>query len=245
MNRVGSALVREPQDGAPVALDLGSLRRVTPISDVYGLDRGSPIDRYYIDGFLSRHSSSVRGHVLEIADDRYTLQFGGDRVERLDILHAPPGNEAATIVADLTDAPAIADETFDCVICTQTLLLIYDVPAAIRTLHRILKPGGVALATVPGVSRICQPEDQIWGDWWRFTTRSIRRLFEETFEPEYVAVEAHGNVLACAAQLYGIAAEELTAPELDHRDPNFETLLTVRAEKRSGPGSATAAAADA
>jgi SAM-dependent methyltransferase len=217
---------------APGELDLGSLRRLTPISDDYGLDRGSPIDRYYVEGFLADHAGDVRGRVLEIADDRYARQFGGERVQQLDTLHAPPSNGTATIVADLTDARQIADAAYDCAIVTQTLMYIYDVRAAIRTLHRILAPGGVVFATVPGVSRICGPENAIWGDWWRFTAISIRRLFEEAFHPDDVTVAAYGNVLSAAGQLYGIAAEELTAEELDHRDPNFEVLLAVRARKR-------------
>jgi SAM-dependent methyltransferase len=227
---------RERPDPAPVpppgSLDLGSLRRVTPISDDYGLDRGSPIDRYYIADFLGRHAGDVRGRVLEIADDRYAREFGGDRVGHLDLLHAPPATPEATIVADLADGRQIPSDAFDCAIVTQTLTYVYDVRAAIRTLHRILAPGGVVFVTVPGVSRICGPENAIWGDWWRFTSNSIRRLFEEAFHPDEVAVEAHGNVLAAAAALYGIAAEELTREELDHRDPNFEVLLTVRARKR-------------
>jgi SAM-dependent methyltransferase len=170
--------------------------------------------------------------VLEINDDRYTKRYGGDRVTRLDILHPDEGNPQATIVADLASAPQIPDDSFDCAICTQTLMYLYDVAAAVSTLHRILAPGGVVFVTVPGVSRITQPEDEIWGDWWRFTTRSIRRLFEDAFgEGEAVTVETYGNVLTATAQLYGLAAEELTPQELDHRDPNFEVLLAVRAQK--------------
>lgn len=214
-------------------IDLGDLRRVTPISTDYGLDRGTPIDRYYIDGFLARNSLDVRGRVMEINDDRYTRQFGGDRVERTDILFAGEGNPDATIVADLSDAPQIPDDTFDCAICTQTLMYIYEVGAAIRTLHRILAPGGVVFASVPGVSKITGPEDEVWGDWWRFTARSIGRLFEEPFGRGAVTVEVYGNVLAAAAQLYGLAAEDLTAEELDHRDPSYEVLLCVRAQKLS------------
>ena len=55
-----------------------------------------------------------------------------------------------TITADLTDAPQISSDTFDCVIITQTLQMIYDLPTLMRTLHRILKPGGVVLATGSG-----------------------------------------------------------------------------------------------
>jgi SAM-dependent methyltransferase len=214
-------------------LDLGDLRRVTPISDIYGLDRGNPIDRYYGEHFLDAYASDVRGRVLEVNDDRYAQRYGAGRVTKLDIVHPDEGNPQATIVADLADAPQIADDSFDCIICTQTLMYLYDIAAGTRTLNRVLAPGGVVLVTVPGVSRITQPEDEIWGDWWRFTTRSIRRLFEEAFGgPEQVTVATYGNVLTAAAQLYGLAAEELTSQELDHRDPNFEVLLAVRAQKR-------------
>jgi SAM-dependent methyltransferase len=206
---------------------------VTPISENYGLERGTPIDRYYIDRFLGRHAEDVRGRAMEINDDRYTRQFGGDRVEKIDIVFAGEGNPDATIVADLTHAPHIPDDSFDCAILTQTLMYIYDVRAAIATLHRTLAPGGVVLVSVPGVSKITGPEDEIWGDWWRFTSRSIGRLFEESFGHDAVTVEAYGNVLSAAAQLYGLAAEDLTPEELDHRDASYEVLLCVRAQKLS------------
>jgi SAM-dependent methyltransferase len=225
--------MKRPSFRRPRGVDLGDLRRVTPISADYGLDRGSPIDRYYIDDFLTHNAADIRGRVMEINDARYTGQYGGDRVERSDILFAGEGNPDATIVADLVRAPQIPDGSFDCAILTQTLMYIYDVDAAIATLHRTLAPGGVVLASVPGVSKITGPEDAIWGDWWRFTSRSIRRLFEESFGEGAVTVEAYGNVLTAAAQLYGLAAEDLTRQELDHRDPSYEVLLCVRAEKVS------------
>jgi SAM-dependent methyltransferase len=230
---VRRALEKMRQRRSASALDLGDLRRVTPISDIYGLDRGNPIDRYYGEHFLDAYASDVRGRVLEVNDDRYAQRYGAGRVTKLDIIHPGEGNPQATIVADLADAPQIADDSFDCIICTQTLMYLYDIAAGTRTLNRVLAPGGVVLVTVPGVSRITQPEDEIWGDWWRFTTRSIRRLFEEAFGgPEQVTVATYGNVLTAAAQLYGLAAEDLTSQELDHRDPNFEVLLAVRAQKR-------------
>jgi SAM-dependent methyltransferase len=214
------------------SLRLGSLRRVTPISGNYGFDRGTPVDRYYIDRFLTRHARDVRGRVLEVGDAAYTRGFGGERVESVDVLHVEEGNPEATIVADLADAPQIPDGRFDCVICTQTLLLVYDVQAAVRTLHRILRPGGVVLATVPGVSRICREEAEAWGDFWRFTSMSAQRLFEEPFGSGAVQVEAYGNVLAAVGMLHGIAAEELGARGLDSRDRDYEVLIGVRAERR-------------
>ena len=66
---------------------------------------------------------------------------------------------------------------------------------------------------------------------WRFTTLSARRLFGEVFPTENVTVEAYGNVLVAVAFLHGLAAEELRQEELDHRDPDYEVLITVRAVK--------------
>src|SRR5262249_4673712 len=98
-------------------------------------------------------------------------------------------------------------------------------------LYRILKPGGILLVTVPGISHICRPDADLYGDYWRFTTWSMRRLFDEFFAPANVTVEAYGNVLSSIAFLEGVAAEELKQHELQMRDPNYELLVTVRARK--------------
>ncbi|HZS05715.1 MAG TPA: methyltransferase domain-containing protein [Blastocatellia bacterium] len=211
----------------------GSLRRVTPICRDFGFSRGQPVLRYYIENFLAAHAGDVRGHVLELGDDSYTVRFGGGRVTGSDVLHVETGHAGVTIVADLTAAPQIANETFDCVIFTEALHFIYDFRAALETLYRILKPGGVLLATFPGVSlQICRAEADRWGDYWRFTTYSARRLFEEVFPPPNVHVEAHGNVLAAVASLHGLAAGELRREELDYHDRDYEVLIVVRAVKQ-------------
>jgi glycosyltransferase involved in cell wall biosynthesis len=215
---------------APGGIQFGTLRRVTPVSRMWGYDRGLPIDRYYIENFLARQAGDIRGRVLEIEDNTYTRRFGGHRVTRSDILHVVEGNPLATIVGDLTDAPQIPSNIFDCIILTQTLQLIYEVRAAIRTLHRILRPGGVVLATFPGIS---QNNDRDWSnDWyWGFTPLSGRRLFEESFDSENVKIEATGNVLSAISFLYGISAGELTREELNYAERGYEVTITVRASK--------------
>jgi SAM-dependent methyltransferase len=212
-------------------LCLGQFRRITPISHAWGFDRGLPIDRYYIEDFLAGRAEDIRGHVLEIMDATYTWRFGGKRVQKSDVLHASEGNPNATIVADLSRANEIPSATFDCIIFTQTLLFIYDVRSVIDTLHRILKPGGIVLGTVPGITKISREDMRRSGQYWSFTTLSIQRLLEEAFPTERVEVKAYGNVLTAAAFLYGLAAEELRKTELDHRDPDYEVIITFRAAK--------------
>ncbi len=191
---------------APVNnVDFGDFRRLTPLDDKFGYSRGLPIDRYYIENFLARHANDIRGRVLEIGDDSYTRRFGGDRVTRRDVLHILEDAPGATFIGDLTHGEHIPSEVFDCFILTQTLHMIYDLRAALQTIHRILKPGGVVLVTVPCISQIDRYD---WGgDWfWGFTHIVARRLFEEIFPAENVEVEGHGNVLTATAFLQGLAA---------------------------------------
>jgi len=135
----------------------------------------------------------------------------------------------------LSHADHLPSDVFDCIVLTQTLQFIYDTRAALRTLYRILKPGGVVLATVPGITRIDHTE---WTDswFWSFTTAGTRRLFEEVFPPDQILVQTYGNVLTATAFLQGLAADDLHVDELDHRDRDYEVLITVRAQKpRSSP----------
>ena len=208
----------------------GSFRRVTPIHSGFSSSRGNYIDRYYIERFLAAHSIDVTGHVLELSGDEYTRRFG-TKVTKSDVLDVRADHKPATIVADLTDADHLPSDLFDCIIFTQSLHFIYDFRAALRTLYRTLKPGGVLLASAPGITPISAEEMEYCGDFWRFTSLSLRRVFEEVFPAELVEVRSEGNVLAATAFLHGLAAEELRADELDYQDPRYEVSILVRAAK--------------
>jgi SAM-dependent methyltransferase len=228
---VGSLDTNRPDDVPRVGhVDFGGLRRTTPISREWGSDRGRPVDRYYVEKFLRRHAADIHGRVVGIGDGGYTRLFGGDRVSRSDVLTIETDNPEATLVADLADAPQLSADTFDCMICPQTLQLIYDLPAAIRTTHRILKPGGIVLATVPGITHI---GDARWAEsWcWSLTRSSATRLFGEAFGAQNVQVVAYGNVLAAISFLVGLADHELRHDELDEFDPAYEVVIGVRAVK--------------
>jgi hypothetical protein len=216
----------------PTQRETLGLTRLEPVSRTFGFDRGKPVDRWYIERFLAAHADEVRGRVLEVAETTYTEWYGGDDVTRSDVLYAAPGNPAATVVGNLATGEGLPREAYDCFVMTQTLQVIYDVAAAVRGTREVLAPSGVLLGTVPGISQISREDRRDWGDWWRFTSDSARRLFAEAYGPENVEVEAHGNVLSAACFLYGLAAEELSEEELAHRDPDFDFLMTIRAVKR-------------
>jgi SAM-dependent methyltransferase len=217
-------------------VNFGDLLRTTPVSPIFGIDRGFPIERYYIEKFLNRHRGDVRGRCLEMGDATYINKFGDDRVTQIDVMHVVAGNPAATIVADLTSASHVPSDTFDCIIFTQSLQMIYDMHAALQHLHRILKPGGVLLLTSHGISKIGRRLGRDgWGEYWRITTQSAERLFSDTFPGADIDVGSYGNVLTSCCCLHGIVAEEVSSEDLDINDPDFEVIVTIRARK-GGPG---------
>jgi SAM-dependent methyltransferase len=207
---------------------LGTIRRTTPLSDHYGRERGTPVDRYYIEQFLTTERATITGRVLEVLNRDYTERFG-TALERSDVLDVDPGNADATIIADLAAADAIPTGSFDCFILTQTLQYIYDLEAAVAHSHRILRPGGTVLCSVPTVSRIGRLE--LSSEYWRLTAAACARLFGDAFAGGEVSVRARGNVLAAVAFLMGMAAEELSTRELERDDPFYSLVVTVRATK--------------
>ncbi|HYC86142.1 MAG TPA: methyltransferase domain-containing protein, partial [Chryseosolibacter sp.] len=214
----------------PGKVNAGDFQRVTPFSFDFGFDRGGPVDRFYIENFLEANREHVTGSVLEIGDNAYTMRFGGDRVKRSDILHVDSRNEKATYIGDITHVPEIPSGFFDCIIFTQTLHLIYDFKSAVQTCHRILKPGGCLLLTVPGISQVDYGE---WKDYWlwSFTDTSIRRLLSESFQEKNVHVKSYGNVYVATAFLYGMGLPEVKKDFLFYHDPAYQVLISARAVK--------------
>jgi len=212
------------------AVNLGDLRQREPISRNFGYERGRPVDRPYIERFLDNHAADIKGRVLEIGDNAYTLRFGGSRVEKSEVLHVDPDAPGVTYVTDIASGAGIPDGIFDCIVFTQTLHLIYELRHAVDTLYRVLKPGGVLLITVPGVSCIDSGE---WGDtwFWSFTPASLRRLMSDRFGAEGVEITTYGNVLTATAFLYGLAERDLQAEDYQHQDPQFPVIVAGRVVK--------------
>jgi len=214
-----------------IKVEFNDFSTTRPVSAVFGLDRGIPIDRYYIEKFLARHADLIRGRVLEVGDSEYSRRFGGNKIERVDVLHATAGNKAATLVGDLTDCGTLPENSVDCFICTQTFGCIYDIDKAVLGAHHLLKPRGVLLATVSGIGQISRYDMDRWGDYWRFTTAAADRLFREVFTGG-VETASYGNVLAATAFLQGLAVEDLPDPALlDERDDDYQLVVAIVARK--------------
>jgi SAM-dependent methyltransferase len=206
-----------------------ALRRTTPISDSWGYDRGQPIDRYYIDSFLGEHRRDIRGDVLEVRESLYVDRYGTD-ISRCAVLDIDPDNARATMTADLAKPGSLPSQKFDCIVLTQTLQYVSDVPVAVQNLREALRPDGVLLVTVPGVNRA--DEDPRSPSLWSFTEAGCAQLFSTRFEDANLDVRAYGNVLSSMAFLTGLAREELKPEELDVHDVRFPVIVTVRAVRR-------------
>jgi SAM-dependent methyltransferase len=212
------------------AVRLGDLDAVTPVSDDFGFDRGTPIDRLYIEQFLQAHAADIAGHALEVGDDAYCRRFGAERITRQHVLDVSADNPAATLVGDLSQPHTLPAAAFDVLVITQTLHLVFDMAGAVAELHRALRPGGVLLLTVPGISRVDRGQwDTGW--YWSLTAAAATRLFGAAFGAGNVQVQSHGNVYAATTFLQGLAVEEADRAKLAVHDPCFPVIVAVRARK--------------
>ena len=60
----------------------GAMRRLRPVSEDWGFDRGKPVDRWYLEDFLNRFSrqagygaGDIQGRVIEVGGDDYARRF--------------------------------------------------------------------------------------------------------------------------------------------------------------------------
>lgn len=209
------------------SMNLGRVSSGRPLSRNWGYDRGTPIDRFYIEDFLTRHRADVKGRVLEVQEDDYSRRFGGSAVTHQDVLNLDSSNPKATIIGDLADPATLPEGQFDCILLTQTLHLVFDMAAAMANVRRALKPGGVALITVPGITPL-QPG--LGYDWyWSLTEDSLRKLVHAEFDPAKVELESHGNLFAATAFLHAAAVQEVPRRKLKRFDPAYPVTVAARA----------------
>jgi len=198
-----------------------------PLSTRWGLDRGRPAHRYYIELFLKEFADDIQGVCLEFADRNYLDRFGGHAVTLADVMHMDRSNPRATVIGDIAAANDIPDNTYDCIICTHVLHVIPDVDAAVRGMNRILRPGGVLLCASP-TSGWC---DEAQGELWRFTRLGLEQALEQVFGQGNVHTRAYGNSIVAAGEIRGLIADEFTHRELHEHDARCPAEVCGRAVK--------------
>jgi hypothetical protein len=202
---------------------------VTPFSSEYGFERGTPIDRYYLHRFLHENGHLITGVVLEIQAPMYTRQYGQRVItsETLDI----DGQHRPTYQCDLAQSlPVVPSGRFDCFLLPNTLGCLRDLDGCLTHALRVVRPGGVILASMAGFVPLTDGES----DYWHMSAAGCREIAARVWPDCEVTVTQHGNVLAAIAALHGLAAEELLPHELDVNDPRYPVLVTVRCVKPAG-----------
>ena len=200
-----------------------------PISSIYGYDRGTPIDRAYIESFMEKYKDLIKGVCLEVHDTSYIKKYGGSNVVKADALDVDTSNGLANVFGDLRNLKGVvADNTYDCLVINHTLNLLDDINAGISECYRILKPGGALLVTLPGP---IAPVNDSKLSYWRLTKNAAKYLMAKHFDPNKTIVETYGNVVAGQAFLTGLASEELTQEEIMYNDPRFPIAVIIKATK--------------
>jgi SAM-dependent methyltransferase len=208
----------------------GNLRRFEPFSSYYGFERGTPIDRFYIESFLAERSGDIRGSVLEVGNARYARAFRGASPKEVEIVDNDPTNPEATIVADLSERDSLPSARFDCFILTQTLQLVEDLDAALKNAWQSLASKGVLLITMPGITRA--DAERLSVDRWRVTPSGLDTALARTCWGAAREVVGYGNLISAVAFLMGLAAEELEESELAATDPHFLVSVCARVERK-------------
>jgi SAM-dependent methyltransferase len=206
----------------------GNLRRVKPFSSNFGWDRGTPVDRYYVDRFFERHRAEITGDVLEIDRNIYTRRFGHD-LQTVHSIDISPASEP-TFLCDIAHCEEILPaEAYDCVLLPCTLQHFRDLERCLRNVLRLVRPGGVILANAAGLFRL----DQVGLDFWRPTPDGWRDLLPRVWPGCTIEVESEGNCLAVVAINLGLALEELQPEELNQNDDRFPVVTHIYCRKPS------------
>jgi SAM-dependent methyltransferase len=189
---------------------------VHPLDSRYGMGRGVPIARYYINRYVDRMAVRIHGTVLEFGAPTYSASLNCTS-ETISI----DENDQPTLLMDICD-PAVArlkGGAYDFIICTSVLHLVPDPRQAVDNMHDLLKPGGTLLLAEKAVSIVDPWLTAL--DKWRFTPAGLRALLARFAAVE---VEAFGNLYTMCAYLSGMAAEEIPKDKLEYHDPSYPII---------------------
>ena len=197
-----------------------------PLSDDYGFGRGQPLDRRYIEEFLSHHRDAISGSVLEVGDPRYSKQFGQGRVAATTVVDIDPSNPGATLVADLNEPGSLPADAFDCIILTETLHLLAWPEVCLVNCETALRSGGCLLLTVPALKR--QSPRRPESDFWRFTPAGLDLLLRRNWHGPF-SVSSFGNLRVCVGFLLAHVVEDFPEEDFVLNDPRFPLTVAAHA----------------
>lgn len=204
---------------------------MVPVGKQYGAPRGGSICRFYIDRFLDKYKGHIKGNVLEIGDREYTNRYK-DSLTKSYVMHFDNQNYNTEFdfYGDLRDGEGLKSNFYDCIILTQVLNFVSDLRAVPKHLIDSLKPNGVILLTVSGITPICRYDMDRYGQFWGFTDAGIEEMFSK--ENVECITESYGNFKVACAFLAGMSYKELTEKELMYKDEDYQVFISAVIIKR-------------
>jgi SAM-dependent methyltransferase len=132
------------------------------------------------------------GRVLDVGSKSspYISNIKNTEYKRLDIVP----NSRPDYVADLHDLGKLPKNYFDVVIATEVLEHLYDPQKAVEEIRKVLKKGGICIATTRFIYHY-HPDPH---DYFRFTWDSLRYIFRNY---QKVDVKHHGNYIQSMWQM--------------------------------------------
>ena len=204
----------------------GNLRTTKPFSEYFGFDRGTPVDRYYLHRFLEQKKALITGDVLEIQMPGYTTRYGTG-LRKTDSVDINPDHDA-TYICDLAESQGIIpDNHYDCFLLPNTLCVLKNIEGCLTQALRVIKPGGVILATTAAFMPL-NPDSP---DYWRLTADGWKELAKKVWPGCEIEIESHGNCLVAVAAMLGLAVEELSEAEMEVSDSHYPVLVTLLCRK--------------
>lgn len=207
-----------------------STMNIHPISEQFGTERGTPVDRFYIDAFIGENRRYITRDVLEIEDSYYTEKYGSN-ITTAYVMDVSSKASGISFNANLETGEGIRECIADCFILTQTLMYIYDLSKAVNNIYKLLKPGGVALITCSGISQNSRRCMDDYGCIFSFNAEALRRMFDDLGKFETIDVGSYGNVKTVTAHIAGLCAEDLLEEDFAY-DDKYYPLISYIAVRR-------------
>ncbi|MBC7688941.1 MAG: class I SAM-dependent methyltransferase [Aquabacterium sp.] len=111
-----------------------------------------------------------------------------------DIMQSSENKVDVICLATALDFP---DHSFDTILCTQVLEHVFDHHTLLKEAHRVLRPGGVIILTVP----FCWELHEVPYDFFRITRHGLEELFkEQNFTVD--TLKANGGKWAAMFQMF-------------------------------------------
>lgn len=201
-----------------------SSMNISPISDQFATERGTPVDRIYIEKFLEKNKEYVIGDVLEIEEATYTMKYGENRVKKSIVMDVSQKSSEIDFNANIETGEGIKDKIADCFILTQTLMYIYDLEVAAKNIIRFLKPGGVALITCSCLSQNSRRCMDNYGSYFNFNAAVFEKMFRNE-KASVIRAGSYGNVKTVMAHLVGMCAEDLEEEDFELDDEYYPLVV--------------------